>query len=380
MSKNSSPSARLNQIMSDRNIKQVDILNMSVPFQNQLDISSVFAQLEREQIRERMQLGRIGRAKSGKAMAWEDKMFGYKYDHENDTLVIDEYEAMIVKRMFEMYLSGMAINKIQQQLNSEGGHGKDKWHYNSVFRILKNPIYAGYNSYLGEVYKGNHEAIISLETHEKTLKEIEMRGVKQRKEKNPRPFQSKYMLSGLLRCNKCGGYIKSRVSPSYKGSKVHYVCRHREPVRSKPTKEKFCKTGYYVKDDLESKIMIELRKISVNRESIIKEKSVTENNTKVLKKRIASLDNKIKKLSDLYLNDLLSLDELQIQTDKLKKEKKTLMKELTDAPKEKPSITYLKDNKIDVDNMEYKDLKYLCNVLIDHVDVDNDTFSIHWKF
>lgn len=39
MSKKTSPSVRLNQIMNSRNIKQVDILNMSMPFQKELEIS-----------------------------------------------------------------------------------------------------------------------------------------------------------------------------------------------------------------------------------------------------------------------------------------------------------------------------------------------------
>mgnify|MGYP000469398269 FL=1 len=39
-------------------------------------ILSVFAQLDREQIKERMQLGKLGRAKSGKPMMWAKVAYG----------------------------------------------------------------------------------------------------------------------------------------------------------------------------------------------------------------------------------------------------------------------------------------------------------------
>ncbi|MCC9983335.1 recombinase family protein, partial [Streptococcus agalactiae] len=52
-----------------------------------IGILSVFAQLEREQIKERMLLGKIGRAKTGKAMMFSKVSFGYTYDKLKDELV-----------------------------------------------------------------------------------------------------------------------------------------------------------------------------------------------------------------------------------------------------------------------------------------------------
>lgn len=94
-------------------------------------ILSVFAQLEREQIKERMQLGMLGRAKAGKSMNWNNLIFGYDYNKTTGDLIIKPTEAAIVRRAQELYLSGMSIHKIVQVFNAEGhplkkSHGDKK--------------------------------------------------------------------------------------------------------------------------------------------------------------------------------------------------------------------------------------------------------------
>ncbi|EHZ00115.1 resolvase, N terminal domain protein [Streptococcus pneumoniae GA02254] len=55
----------------------------STPFgKAMIGLLSVFAQLEREQIKERMQLGKIGRAKAGKSMMWAKTSHGYDYHRD----------------------------------------------------------------------------------------------------------------------------------------------------------------------------------------------------------------------------------------------------------------------------------------------------------
>lgn len=71
-----------------------------------IGILAVFAQLEREQIRERMTMGKVGRAKSGKAMSWRWTAFGYRYpdDGSRDTYEIVPLEAKIVQQIYDDYL------------------------------------------------------------------------------------------------------------------------------------------------------------------------------------------------------------------------------------------------------------------------------------
>src|SRR5699024_12451218 len=99
-------------------IRWIENCNTSNAFGNvMIGILSVFEQLEREQINERMTLGRVGRAKAGKAMSWANCPFGYIIQKE--IYEIDPFRAEIVKRIYRDYLSGVSINKITQNLNEE---------------------------------------------------------------------------------------------------------------------------------------------------------------------------------------------------------------------------------------------------------------------
>ena len=80
----------------------VDFISMSENFDTStpfgramIGILSVFAQLEREQIKERMAMGREGRAKQGKWHGGGNVPIGY--DFINDYLIPNEYEAAQVK-------------------------------------------------------------------------------------------------------------------------------------------------------------------------------------------------------------------------------------------------------------------------------------------
>ncbi|MGC4441482.1 zinc ribbon domain-containing protein, partial [Streptococcus suis] len=71
---------------------------------------------------------------------------------------------------------------------------------------------------------------------------------------NPRPFQSKYMLSGHLHCGYCGARITLYVSKRRKdGSKLlKYYCINRN---------KGCHSNTYLLEDLENIVMSEIKKV-----------------------------------------------------------------------------------------------------------------------
>lgn len=165
----------------------------STPFgKAMIGILAVFAQLEREQIKERMTMGKLGRAKSGKAMSWHWAPFGYRYIDNN--YVINKLEAQIVKQIFYDYLAGMSITKLRYKLNEEGHIAKDvPWSYRTIRQILDNPTYAGYTKYRDQVFAGNHSAIVSKDIFDQTQEQLKIRQQDAyAKNNNPRPFQAKY--------------------------------------------------------------------------------------------------------------------------------------------------------------------------------------------
>ncbi|WP_311874535.1 recombinase family protein [Vagococcus carniphilus] len=226
-----------------------------------IGILAVFAQLEREQIKERMTMGKIGRAKSGKSMSWNWAPFGYK--HKDDTFEIVEIEAQIVKRIFMDYLSGISISKLKDHLNDEGHIAKDiPWSYRTIRQTLDNPTYAGFTKYKDLIFPGLHEAIISEDVYNRVQKELDIRQKQAyARSNNPRPFQAKYMVSGIIRCGHCGAALSLQqygIKKDGTRTKI-YRCHSRlNKKHSTMKKADFCPSRDYKMEDIEMTVLEEI--------------------------------------------------------------------------------------------------------------------------
>ena len=85
-----------------------------------IGLLAVFAQLEREQIKERTAMGRIARAKSGLYYGGGNIPIGYNY--EDGRLCVNVYEAEQVKKFFQWYIDGMSYFAIATKLQKAGFH------------------------------------------------------------------------------------------------------------------------------------------------------------------------------------------------------------------------------------------------------------------
>lgn len=158
--------------------------------------------------------------------------YGFRKD-EKGSLMIDEEEATIVKKIYDLSLSGMGTRSIADYLNenniptrySKTYSGtkkiknkytgairtidkKDiKWAGNTVRGIIKNTLYKGERFYSGEIYK--IDEIINSTKWEKVQNNLESN-----RNNSGKKVNHQYLLKGLLRCGKCGRnmYGRSRVS------------------------------------------------------------------------------------------------------------------------------------------------------------------------
>jgi hypothetical protein len=65
---------------------------------------------------------------------------------ENDTLVVNEKEAELVRLIFKMFLDGGTPHSIAKHLTTQGipsPGGKPKWHANTIKNMLINEKYRG---------------------------------------------------------------------------------------------------------------------------------------------------------------------------------------------------------------------------------------------
>nr|DAS93307.1 MAG TPA: integrase [Caudoviricetes sp.] len=364
----------------------------STPFgKAMIGLLAVFAQLEREQIKERMQLGKLGRAKAGKSMMWAKTSYGYDYHKETGTMTINPVQSLAIKFIFESYLSGRSITKLRDDLNEKFPKEKP-WNYRAVRVILDNPVYCGYNQFMGEIYKGNHEPIISKETYDKTQEELKIRQRTALENLNPRPFQAKYMLSGIGQCGYCGAPLKLIMGMYRKdGTRlVKYECHQRHPRKMRGVTtyndNKKCDSGFYLKDELETFVLKEVNKLqhdSEYLETIFSDNHKESIDRESYQKQIRELSKKLSRLNDLYIDDRITLEELQRKSSEFQSMRALLEKELENDPalkQDEAKNTIKRElSKGDISKMDYESQKAIVRALIKKVQVTAESIIIKWR-
>ena len=131
-----------------------------------------FAQFEREVTGERI---RDKIAASKRKGMWMGGVPPLGYDVVDRKLVINQQEAVLVRRFFTDLPRVKSMTMLVQQLRMEGVHTKswvaqtgndrvgkliDK---SSLYKIVNNPTYYGVVQFKGELYPGEHEPIITKE-------------------------------------------------------------------------------------------------------------------------------------------------------------------------------------------------------------------------
>ncbi len=151
-----------------------------------MDIIQRIAQLESEQIGERVYMGMKQKAATVGGPMGGNIPFGYKY--VDGELLIDEEESKDVALIFKEYLGGRTSQQIADLLNSKGSSSRSggKWYGMTISRILKNPVYCGYKGWDGIVLKSDHPATIEVDVFNEVQKEIVRRIRKPHQKYEPR--------------------------------------------------------------------------------------------------------------------------------------------------------------------------------------------------
>ena len=224
-------------------------------------ILAVFAQLEREQIKERMDMGREGRAKKGKFHG--SNMIPIGYDYVDGKLVVNEFEAMQVRKIFEMYLAGKSAYKIANYLNSHGlVHRYGKWTQSTAFDCLKKQVYVGNIVHNGKIFDGEHDPIISQDIFDKANALKQHKSEEHAKKQIRRGKVTSY-LGGYLYCAKCG----AKMSKQRRRNKGHiydkYVCYSRWKVMPSLVKDPDCMNKIWNMAELDQIVFDEIKKLAL---------------------------------------------------------------------------------------------------------------------
>ena len=183
-----------------------------------------FAEFERNRIAERVFPGMMKGVQQGNWQGARFAPFGYTYTKAKKLLEIEEREANIVKLIYTMYLSGKSSHDIAAYLDKKGYKTRTgKRFYNKfICDILKNQIYTGkivwnkkhydknqktkkHYKYVRNnpskilVVQGKHKPIIN----EEDFAEVQKLLANKTRTWRPRAKNQEYLLTGLITCAKC---------------------------------------------------------------------------------------------------------------------------------------------------------------------------------
>ncbi len=128
-----------------------------------MDIMQRIAQLESEQIGERVKLAMRYKASNSSGNLGSGHPYGYEY--RNGRLEVVKDEAHIVRAIYSMYNDGQNLQSICNSLNNAGVRTKKgaQWSRQTVSNILHNPLYVGQRIWDGIPLKDEAEPIVSKE-------------------------------------------------------------------------------------------------------------------------------------------------------------------------------------------------------------------------
>ena len=346
-----------------------------------IGILSVFAQLEREKIKERTMIGKDSRAKEGK---WHgSKWIPIGYDYKDGHLIPNEYEAMQVREIADLFIKGTPVRTIERLVTDKGYlHKHGEWEAKTIRRVLSNPVNIGLIKHRDNWYEGLHDPILDQETFDAIQKLMDER---KKEYGGARPHQS--LLGGLLFCKKCGGrYARQNIN----GTQLVYMCYSRSKKMKKMIKDPNCKNKNYRMDVLESAILGEINKLAVDPEHyhLLREnRPVNDVSDKIksITSEIAKIDTQISKMMDLYALGTIDLDVISDKVAALNKTNTALSKELEslNVPEDKPAMTAEEVRSIASlmkDDLPLEDKRNIIQSLIYYIEIDEDDIIIHWKF
>lgn len=277
-----------------------------------ISVLSAVAEIERENIIEQTMNGRREKARQG---GWNGGFAPYGYTLEDNKLMIEETEAVAIRKIFELYTSSeIGLGGIANQLNLQGirkiprqNGTLEDWTGHFIKLILDNPVYCGkiaygrrtkekvkgtkndYQMKRNDDYiltEGQHKGIVSEEVWEKAHAKRLRTGVKQPSKIGR---DRVHLLSGLLKCPVCGSpmYTNKHAWTNKDGTYkeiYYYVCSRNRMVRGKHCEYK----AMLKKTDIEPMVIEAIREIVRNEEyaQAIKERIGVQIDTKAVDKEL----------------------------------------------------------------------------------------------
>lgn len=361
-----------------------------------IGILAVFAQFERERIKDRTEDGKMERAKSGKVMGWYKTPIGY--DYKDGQYYINEYEAAIVRRAFDLSENGHVNNDIVKILEQEYPSGTkytivdNSNTYNftasTIKRMLSNKTYIGIVKFKGKEFPGDFQPIIKTDQFERV--QVIQKARREEGGNNKMPFASTHLLTGLLYCEKCGARMHAQTRKRVNDGKSYYICY----ARSKTYKNYIrylpeCDADIIDGKTLDDYVTNQIAQLQTSKDYLkfTKQQDVDEpDNIALHKNKLSEINKKLDKLMDLYLIGAMDKDAIAKKNKALTNEKELVIAAINKNEKRNKRMSGAEiGNLIDrfvslPDDAPIQERKALISTLISHVNIGETGINITWTF
>ena len=388
-------------------------------------ILSAFAQLERENIAERVSdsmasLGGSGKWTGGKLPPGMDSVKQTVNGKKHSYLIVNDDRIKTVKYIFSLMLSGNSITKVERILKNEGIRTETNKFFSSsqLYSLFTNPVYCAadldaYNYFLNKgctlpdinQFDGKHGLIaygrtsqskgstktntsfsLSIGIHDPVMPGSDWVWVQNRLGQNKSTRTAKYdvgLLKGILRC-KCG--VKMNIRSYLKNGTLfsYYYC----PKFAREGAD-VCDNGYTKVRDIDEKFLQQLRKLKLNPDSIELMDNISFIDTRKMKSNLKSVNDSIRNLMvTLSSNsDSSAAKYIITELEKLDNEKNTLERKLRSAEQNNLNAALSTDTKEfiyhqicnlleNMDSMSYKEVNELIRLIVRSCTFDGEHLDV----
>ena len=244
---------------------------------------------------------------------------GYLNELRHHTVVKDPERWQIVKKVFEAYATGNftieALQKLSFSLGLVSRRTNEALTLGRIHKMLQNPTYYGVFIVRNEMYQGTHEPIISKRLFDKIHEVMKQNG----KPVHPEKVKN-FPFLRLLKCGECGRSItaEKKIKPSGK-EYVYYRCTKKQRV---------CRQKYVEQKELVKQINSIIKKVAFSdavRDNFLlrweqdnkKLTTASSANSKTLKIELKQLEERLIRLTDGYLDQVIGNEEYTILKQKI---------------------------------------------------------------
>lgn len=264
-------------------------------------------------------------------------------DKVRRVIQVDESKRHLISEAFRLYATGQYNhNNLNTLMFAKGLQSRPgKRMANSKFiKMLGDPFYTGMMRYKGEMYKGNHEAIVDQATFDLCQA---VKAAKNQNANRERKHSDKFFLRPILRCGICGDRYTAEVHE--KKNAAYYHCSL--------VKQKHSNAGQNMRADLlEAMIADQFKKIEFTvplmEKIVAKAKEILDETHNGVDKQGKAIQNRIMKLKTRRQNVETDRADRVIEADAYQRMSDEIRIELGQLEKQLKTLEEKRDDNIDV--------------------------------